>query len=132
MKQKHCTALAGDRAGAHGLLHFVDARKPVVMIGDDKISSEKTVELDGVETLRTGVGPNSMHYEINVIGKLLDLGMVAVRAAVLNCKGVKVKDVGQNAIVRERRCFHINPNYGLIVLQQIRKVRNREALLHVV
>src|SRR6266511_3979069 len=107
-------------------------RNSVVMISDDKIASENIVELDGVEALRTGVSPNSMHYEINVIGKLLDLGMVAVRAAVLNCKGVKVKDVGQNAIVSERRCFHIGPNYGLIVLQQLRKVRNREALLHFV
>src|SRR6266542_24012 len=87
MKQKHCTALAGNGTGTHGLLHFVDARKPVVMISDDKIASEKTVGLNGVEALRTGVSPNSMHYEINVIGKLLDLGMVAVRAAVLNCKG---------------------------------------------
>ena len=61
-----------------------------MVIGDDVIVAEKTVQLDRIEAIGTGVGSHTMHNEVNVTAKVLDLGLVAILAAVFDCQRVKL------------------------------------------
>src|SRR5258706_4409187 len=116
MQQERGAALTGNRARSHGLLYLVDTDKFFVMIGEDIVASEKAIQLDGIETVGTGVGPDRMHDEINIVGKLLDLWMMAVCAANFYRHGMKKKQVKQYVIIRLWRVFDVDPENDLLIL----------------
>src|ERR1041385_6612169 len=97
MKQEGGPALAKNRAGAEELLHVRNAAKRVVVISDDVIRTEKSVELDGVEMSGASVGADAVHDEIKIAGKLLDLRIVARLAAVFDRERMKMKNIELDA-----------------------------------
>jgi hypothetical protein len=55
-----------------------------VVVGDDVVGTEKSIELDRVEVIGTGVGIHAVYDEVNVILKLLDLRIVAILSTVFH------------------------------------------------
>src|SRR2546422_384226 len=100
------------------------------MVGKDKIASQKAVQLDGIETLGTGICPYCMHDEIDVVGKLLDFRMVPVGTAVFDRQRMKVKDVEENLIVRFRGRFDVSPEHEPVIFKQLRNMLHGEPFFH--
>jgi hypothetical protein len=71
-----------------------------------------------------------MDNEIDVIGKLLHLGMVAIETAVLDGQRMKPKDVEENVIIRLRRVLHVDPDDRLLIFEQCRQLIQRESFLN--
>src|ERR1043165_3292307 len=104
--------VSGATLARHGgraqlLFYVIDAAKHVVVISDDVVGTEKSVELDRVETIGAGVGSHAVYDEINVILKLLDLGIVAILSTVFHRQRVKLEDIEQHLFIFGTRLFHI-------------------------
>src|SRR5690348_4677497 len=80
VQQEGWTTLARDRRLSQLLLDVVDAAKHLVVISDHVVGTKKSVELDRVEALWTGVRSHAMDDEVDVIFKLLDLRVVTILA----------------------------------------------------
>src|SRR6478609_4511507 len=91
VQQKRSAALAGDGRGAELLLDVVDTAKHLVVISDDVIGPEKSVELDGVEFFGTDVGGYAVYDEVEIILKLLDLRIVSILATIFDRQRMKLK-----------------------------------------
>jgi hypothetical protein len=52
-----------------------------------------------------------MDDEIHIVGKLFDFGVVAVLSAVFDRKGMKLKNVEEDALVGFCRLGHVDPDY---------------------
>src|SRR5262249_21700343 len=102
----------------------IDAAKHFVVIGNDVVRSEKSVELDRVEAIGTGVGSHAVYDEVDVIVKLFDLRVVAILAAVFHRQWMEIKDVEQHTFVGCVGLFHVNPDHRRLLLQQLRQVFN--------
>src|SRR6185436_19378938 len=96
--------VSGATLARHGgraqlLFHVIDAAKHVVVIGDDVVRTEKSVELDRVETIGTRVGSHAVYDEVNVILKLFNLRIVAILSTVFHGKRMKLKNFEQHLFI---------------------------------
>src|SRR5262249_30443190 len=90
----------------------------------------KSVELYGVKSLRAGVGSHAMYDEVEIILKLLHLRIVSILATVFDRQRMKLKDIEQHAFIGCGRRLHVDPDHGRLILQQLREICLREALLN--
>ena len=111
VQQESRATLARHRCRSQLLLHVVDAAKHVVVIGDDVVRPEKSVELDRVEAIGAGVGRHAVNDEVDVIVKLFDLRIVAILATVFHRQWMEIEDVEQHAFVGCGGLFHVNPDH---------------------
>src|SRR3977135_2948139 len=102
------------------------------MIGEDIVASQKAVQLNRIETVGTGVGTHCMHDEIDIIRELFDLRVMSVCPAVFDRQRMEMKDVQKHMVIRFRRCFHVYPNYGLVVFQKFGKLVDHKSLFNFV
>ncbi len=101
-----------------------------MVISDDVIAAEKSVELDGVKFFRADVGSHTVHDEVEIVLKLLDLRIVSILATIFDRQRMKLKDIEQHSFIRFSRLLHIDPDHRRLILQQLGKIRRGKVFLN--
>src|SRR5688572_8815604 len=101
-----------------------------MVISDDVVPSEKTIQLDSVESIGADIGGNAVDDEVNVTVKLFNLWIVAILAAVFDRQRVKFENIEEHLFIGRCRRFHVDPDDSRFVLQQLREIRHCKVLLN--